>query len=293
MRICLLLPLAISLLTGCSSAPPDLPTGPASPPMWVVHDADTRIVILGSVHQLPPDLSWTGGRLATELRLADELVLELSPDESARAAALFSTLANDEPVASVATRFGGDAPEILRLLQTSGITATAADRSESWALALTTGNAMSRGHGLSSDHGVETVLTSMFLGHDLPISGLETARQQLNMFDHLTPLQQDAMVRAVLANRADSVARTRRLLAAWAAGDSAALATIAEEAVADTPFLVEPMIRARNRAWAAALINRLERPGDIMVAVGIGHLVGTGSLLDELRAREHRPMRLQ
>jgi uncharacterized protein len=283
----------LALLCACAEPAAEPLTGPARPPMWVIHDADTRIVILGSVHQLPADLEWTGGRLATEIGLADELILELAPAESARAGALFAELANDEAVSSLAARFDDNAPEIRRLAGETGIDVNRAERTESWALALALGNALSRGNNLSAEYGVETGLTQAFSAHDLPVSGLETAQQQLTMFDALPPAQQDQMVRSVLANADDNAQRTGALLRAWAAGDVDALATLAAEAMAETPFLIEPVNLARNRAWAAALVQRLDRRGDVLVAVGVGHLVGEGSLLDALRARGQRPMRLQ
>ncbi len=295
LRAIMLAPLlgALTILSACADPVPALPTGPARPPMWVVHDADTRIVILGGVHQLPANLEWTGGRLSTELGLARELLLELSPDESARARVLFSTMANDEQVDTLAARHGAIGDSIVELAQASGLAPADANHTEDWALALLTGNVMARGSGLTAENGVETVLTAAFRAHELPIGGLETAQVQLDMFDNLSPADQATMLRTTLASGDESTARTRRLLAAWAAGDVRALADIAEETVAATPFLIEPMLTARNRAWAAVLTARLERRGDVLVAVGVGHLVGDGSLLDELRARGLRPMRLQ
>lgn len=285
--------LALCLVAGCADRVPELPTGPARPAMWVIHDADTRIVILGAVHQLPPGLNWTGGRLETELRLADELLLELSPEESAAAGALFAAQSHDETVPSLTARFGAQADPVLDLVSDVGMDEQDADATESWALALAIGNALSQRSGLASNHGVETELTTTFRRRSLPVGGLETAQEQLSMFDALSPAQQDIMVRATLNEAGNSVARTRRLLAAWAASDIDGLTAVAEDAVTETPFLVEPMIRARNRAWATMLLSRLERPGDILVAVGVGHLVSDGSLLEELRARGFRPIRLQ
>jgi hypothetical protein len=261
--------------------------------MWVIHDEDTRIVLLGGVHQLPDNLEWTGGRLATELELANELILEMSPQQSAQARLLFARMASDEPVASIDARFGAQADAVRRLAARSGINRAQADNTESWALALAIGNSLTDGHGLSAENGVETVLTAAFAGHDKPVSGLETAAVQLAMFDDLPPAEQDRMVQTTLSGASASVERTRRLLRAWANGDLGVLSAVADEAMAPTPYLVEPVIHARNRAWASQLVRRMERRGDVMVAVGVGHLVGEGSLLDELRARDLRPMRLQ
>lgn len=294
MRIfALLLALALPLLSSCAEPVAVLPIGPAQPPMWVIHDADTRIVLLGSVHQLPPDLAWTGGRLATELQLADELLLELAPAESDAAGTMFAAQSHNEPVPTVTARFGGESEAVLDLISDIGMDEAEADRTESWAIALAAGNALSRRNGLSAAHGVEAVTTANFRGRGLSVGGLETARQQLDMFDNLSPTQQDQLVLATLAGMADNHARTRRLLNGWAAGDLDALSAAAAEAMAETPFLIEPVIHARNRAWAAALLRRLEQPGDVMLVVGVGHLVGEASLLDALRSRGVRPMRLQ
>jgi uncharacterized protein len=293
MRILLSLLLACAPLAACSETAPEMPTGPARPPMWVVHDADTRLVFVGSIHQLPPALDWTGGRLATELSLADELILELAPDQSDGAAALYARMSGDERVGTVSLRFRDRAGALLDLVDDMGIDEPTADRTESWGLALAAGNALSRRQGMASDAGVEAELTRRFRQANRPISGLETAQQQLAMFDELSPADQDRLVIAALDGADQAPARTRQLLAAWAAGDVEALAIVADEAMADTPMLVEPVVRARNRAWAEQLTRRLQRPGDVMIAVGLGHLVGEGSLLDELRARGHRSMRLQ
>lgn len=282
----------IALLLGGCSAPLPLVDGPARPALWVIADDDTRIVLLGSVHQLPPDLAWMGGRLTPEIAAANELILELAPDELAKAPALFAATSADEPVPSLDRRFGQPTAERIRdYARDAGIDEQDADQLESWALALVIGRVLSADAGLSADNGVETRLTAAFAGR--PIAGFETTAGQLAMFDDLPDVAQNAMVTSAIANAPTSPQRTRSLLAAWARGDTAALAVAAETAMADTPALIEPVIHARNRAWADALATRMERPGDIFVAVGAGHLVGEGSLIEELQARGITARRLQ
>ena len=290
-----LAPLLAALLfaTGCTQAAP-LIDGPARPALWLVEDADTRIVILGSVHQLPPDLDWQGGLLAPEIARAEELLLELAPQELAKAPALFAATSSDEPVASLDRRFGSERAERVRdFAGDAGIDADDAERMESWALALVIGRVITADAGLNADNGVETRLTAAFAKNGRPASGLETAAAQLGMFDSLPDAAQDAMVTAALRNAPRSRERTRALLTAWASGDEAGLAASADEAMAETPALIEPVIVARNRAWADTLAARMASPGRIMVAVGAGHLVGEGSLIEELRARGLAPRRLQ
>ncbi len=279
------------LLAGCS-APPALVEGPARPALWVIADDDTRIVLLGSVHQLPPDLDWMDGRLTPELAAARELILELAPDELVKAPALFAATSSNEPVPSLDRRFGQATAERIRdYARDAGIDEKDAERMESWALALAIGRVLAADAGLSADNGVETRVTAAFAGR--PIAGFETAAAQLALFDDLPDAAQNAMVASAIANAATSHERTRRLLTAWARGDTAALVDAANEAMADTPALIEPVIHARNRVWADALAERMDQPGDVFVAVGAGHLVGDGSLIEELQARGFTARRLQ
>ena len=147
--------------------------------------------------------------------------------------------------------------------------------------------------GLTASNGVETRLIAAFAINNRRIRGFETAEHQLGMFDTLPDTAQNAMVTSAIARSGDARTRTRRLLTAWARGDTAALATATDEAMADTPALIEPVIHARNRAWADALARRMERPGDVLVAVGAGHLVGEASLIEELQTRGFVARRLQ
>ncbi len=288
-------PLAISffalLLTACAAEPP-LVDGPARPALWIIEDADTRIVLLGSVHQLPPHLDWEGGVLPREMAAADELILELAPSELAKAPALFATTSSDEPVPTLDRRFGQPTAERVRdFARDAGIDEDDAERMESWALALAIGRVITADVGLGTDNGVESRVTAAFAGR--PIAGLETSAAQLAMFDDLPSAAQDAMVASAIANAPEARNRTRRLLTAWALGDATALAAAAEEAMADTPALIEPVILARNRAWGDTLATRMQRPGTVFVAVGAGHLVGDGSLIAELQERGFTAQRLQ
>lgn len=287
----LILLAAVTAFTACAPEPA-LPSGPARPALWVVHDADTRIVVLGAVHQLPANLDWMRGRLAQEADFAAELWLELAPEESTRAAALFAATASNERVAPLTSRLAAqNAAEIAARLRTIGIANP--DLTESWALALTLGAAQADAAGLDNSNGVEAILTRRFTARSLPVRGLETAVQQLTLFDTLPPRVQDRLLTSTIDQADGSRARIVALLSAWATGDVDRLAAIANDQLTVVPGLAEPLVYARNRAWADALAARMDQRGDIMVAVGVGHLVGPQSLLDELRARGLRPLRLQ
>src|SRR5438128_1456465 len=73
----------------------------AKPPMWTVRDANSTIVIFGSVHLLPPGLDWTPPELTAALAKADDVWFELpitdaAADESIRLTQLRGSLPADD-----------------------------------------------------------------------------------------------------------------------------------------------------------------------------------------------------
>src|SRR3546814_15083128 len=61
--------------------------------MWLVADDDTKIYILGTMHALPRGPDWDAGRVASAIKAADELRMELSPADLAAAGELSRKLA--------------------------------------------------------------------------------------------------------------------------------------------------------------------------------------------------------
>ena len=61
----------------------------ALPPVWTVRDADSEMVLFGSIHILPPALDWRPPPLDAALKVADDLWLEIPTDPGTRPLLLF------------------------------------------------------------------------------------------------------------------------------------------------------------------------------------------------------------
>ena len=254
--------------------------------MWEVRSPSARLIILGTMHELPPTLAWYPGRVERALRGADELWLEVTPADLEGAPALVATSAVNEPVAPLNARLPAPLQARARALAAeAGIDARSLERLESWAVAIAVSNASGRDAGLSRDNGVEARLTRAAEQLRKPVRGLETAAHQLAAFDDLPPATQDRLLATTVRQAPTAAARSRELAAAWSAGDAAKLAKLAEQALAETPELIAPLVDARNALWTERLDARLRGRGTIFVAVGSGHLVGRGNVLERLAAR--------
>ena len=287
------LPFAGLMMAAGCDAPEPMVTGPVHPAMWQVSDGDTRIILLGSVHMLPADLDWQDDRIGRAIDQADELLLELAPSEVAAVPGLFARMARDETVPPVERRLAAPAADrLVDMARAAGMDEADADATESWALTLMIGNVATADAGLSVDNGVEQQLTRAFAERGKRVGGLETANQQLTLFDSLPNAVQDRMLADTVRRAPQAPATIRTTIRAWASGDTAALARLAAEDFASLPEVTTPLITDRNRRWATQLGERMARPGTVLVAVGTGHLVGPDSLPALLEARGFRVERL-
>jgi hypothetical protein len=69
-------------------------------------------------------------------------------------------------------------------------------------------------------------------------------------------------------------------------GDIAGLQRDATDPLREvSPALFERLIDGRNHRWVNVLEARLKQPGQVVVVVGVGHLIGPGGVPALLRAK--------
>jgi uncharacterized protein YbaP (TraB family) len=259
---------------------------PAHPPLWVVRDADTTIWLFGSVHWLKPDLGWFDGDVRAAFEAADTLVLETAPARPAEARTAQDALGKTDSGPTLPERLPPAYREKLAAaLAELGYAPGAFDRVKPWLAATTLSVLPLRRSGYDVSHGVEARLTDAAARAGKPVEGLEPRVQQLGYFDALPETAQFDMLKRQLDNLDQTTASTDRVLAAWVAGDAQALGTLVDDDQRQSSAaFTSSIVTQRNARWAAWIANRLQRPGMIFMAVGVGHLTGSRTLQDELRS---------
>ncbi|AJA09059.1 GumN protein [Sphingopyxis fribergensis] len=260
--------------------------------MWLVSDDDTQIYMLGAMHALPRGTDWERGKVADAIATADELVMELSPDELAGAGAVFQSLAPRTAPLAMEKRLPPQALAGYRALEARGGD-FGGDTLDDWAVMVLMGQRVAQSAELDSSDGVETRLTEQFKDARKPIRGLETAREQLMLFETLDPATQRTLLTRAAENSGNAVKDVGALTAAWGRGDVAALEKVINEDVDAVPAARKAIITDRNRRWTAWVHQRLEQPGTVLMAVGAGHLVGPAGVPAMLEAEGLEVRRVQ
>lgn len=259
----------------------------AEPALWVVRDADSTLYLFGTVHVLKPGLVWRSPKVAKAMADSGDLVLELvAPDDAATLQPMILQLGIDRG-ARLSDKLGpADAARLAQTAKALGMPMEMFEPMKPWLASLTLSIVPMMKAGYDPKSGVETVLTAEAKGAAKPITGLETMEQQLRLFADMDPKAELDMLRATLDDVDEAAVQIDAMVAAWAAGDVAALeAAFLTEMKQDHPAAYEVLIARRNRDWADQLKAKLAGSGVSFVAVGAGHLVGPDSVQAELARR--------
>ena len=285
---------AVSATAPAAAAPAAAAPRPA---IWLLADEDTRIYLFGTVHMLPPGLNWRSAAFENVVAEADELVLEVAEDpEDAQLEAIAPLIMMGKEVPILA-RVSPERRQGLReMIESLGMSVETFDGMQTWAAAMTIAVAgltqALAGPDGSPDQvtGVEDELRVDFARSGRPISGVEDGPQQFGFLSRLSlRTQREMLEQMVDAYREGDPDFTAPNEDGWLRGDVSEIAAEMEEMPAE---LFDVLVTRRNSAWTGWLVERLERPGTVLFAVGAGHLAGRDSLQSMLAARGFTVTRL-
>lgn len=276
---------ALALLLALTSTP-----AAAEPPLWTVRDADSTIVLFGSVHVLPADLDWRPDALDAALAKADDLWFETPVDdanaaEATQVAQARGFLPTGRSLSALLSPKGRD--RLDRICGRLGISPAGVDRLAPWYADVTLGIVTLMRQGATVTSGVERTLADA--APRAARRSFETSTQQIAFFADAPLADQLASLEDTLKQLDEDPAFYDRLIDAWAQGDAKAI-----EDLGLTPmkrvsvWLYDQLIVQRNRRWVETITERMNGSGDTVIVVGVGHLVGPDSVPALLRARGFR-----
>ncbi len=260
----------------------------AAPALWRFGDEDSTVYLFGTIHILRPQTRWRDARLDAVLERANHFVFELPEDRIDPLAAQKLVLKKgflpaDRTLAELLPPAVHE-----RLLHTAdrlGLPATALERMRPWYAALQITVETARQMGLQAQEGVDRVLAAYAKDRGVPIDGLETLEEQIDIFAGMPPQDEIAFLDSALVQAEQGKSLLLALEAAWTEGRLDDLAAILDRELEKYPRLLNRVLTARNRHWLDRIVKLLHRPGVHFVAVGSAHLVGPDNLITMLKER--------
>ena len=283
------------LLAGLAAAFVTAAPALAEPAMWRVSDADSEILLFGSVHVLKPDTEWRTGRLDTALQTSDEVFYELPMTAEAQAAApalisQYGVNTPDAPLSSWLT--DAQNAQLDRLATGLGASGAQMEPLRPWLamIQLSMGYTMLAGYDPMS--GVEQTLAAE--SEDSRERFFETYDDQFGFFANL-PSEVESNLLVVTMDQIDSQPDQLDLMVdAWAAGDVTGLDALFHDGMRELDQeIYEVLIVRRNEHWAEEIAEMMEGSGSALIVVGAGHLVGDQGVPTLLEAQGFTVERVQ
>ena len=265
----------------------------ARPALWQVSDDDTKIYLFGTIHLLPSDLKWRTPRLDQAVTNSQELVVETIVDEK-NPGKLMSAMASIGLAKGLPPLVERVPPAKRAALQAaikkSGVPEVAYNSMKTWMAAFILLSNQFKDMGLSG--GVEGVLRSDFTASNKPIGELESNVEQLTFFDRLPESAQRNLLEGALEPSTSVKHDFGGMLDSWSRGDVKGIARTFDHDLSTSPEMRDLLIRQRNANWSKWIEKRMTQPGEVMIAVGAGHLAGPHSVLEMLRKDGYKIQRV-
>ena len=262
-------------------------TALAKPPVWIVRDGDSEMILFGSVHVLPPGLDWRPETLSKALPAADDIWFELpmDPGASTQVGQMAVRMGQLAPGKSLEALLNADdKARLLRVCKRLNIAPAQLYPFKPWFAEVMLAAADFQAAGAAASSGVEESVSAA-VAPQTERHALETAQGQLEMFDQAPMTDQLASLKDTLRQMEKDPKAYDRLVAAWTKGD---VKRLDREALSPlrkaAPGVYRRMVSDRNQAWVGPLNERLKGHGLTIVVVGVGHLIGPDGVPARLRA---------
>jgi hypothetical protein len=259
----------------------------AEPPVWVVKDKNSELVLFGSVHILPRGLDWTPPALDRALKAADDIWFELPIDaESEAATAMLATKAGVLPADQSLFKMlsPADSELMSKVAAAYDVSPLLLDRLQPWLAEIALAGGAYRRLGADAASGVEKTIAAMATPKARR-RAFETPAEQVALLSSGTMDEQMASLRQTLHEMDEKPDEFQTLVKAWTDGDVQVLDREALAPIRDTtPGLFRRLVTDRNAHWTKVLDARLKGRGRTVVVVGIGHLIGPDGVPARLRA---------
>jgi uncharacterized protein len=256
--------------------------------IWSVERNGRTSWLVGSLHLLTADAYPLPAALDAAFARANVLVEEADPEELKSPAAAMQLLAKAMYPEGTTLQSQVSKETFEKIRQRAAKVGVPVERLQSfkpWMVALTiVGLELQRG-GFDPSLGLD----QHFLGR-APAAGktvrtLESALDQINFLESLSPQLQEGLVSASLDGAETELSQMQRIAAAWKAGDTAPIERLLlSDMQGLDPKVYDTLLVGRNRRWMPAL-EECFATQRCFVVVGAAHLVGPDGLVSMLRAK--------
>lgn len=262
-----------------------------APAIWRLQDEDSTVYLFGTVHLLPQGLNWQRDDMRDVFAQSGTVFFETDHTGAAglRAQALATQIGLRRDGRRLTETLDNYQSKLLEAVANNGqLDLAALDSMQPWLasefLALSAANAA----GLSADLSADEALKSRAARAGKNVIYFETPEAQIRQTADMSEVVQLELLTETMERFDDMDEMLSAIARDWAVGDIEALETALVAPLEGAPEgYVQTVLLDRNEAWADRIERFMQGSGTGFVAVGTSHLLGDGSLIDALEARDY------
>ena len=277
--------LSVAALSGQTPQRPAEPSGKGF--IWKMERNGRVGWLVGSLHLATPDFYPLPDTMEQAFARADTLVEEIDMAEAASPdfTAMVLSKALYPAGTTLASQISADTYNLVNAwLTRSGMAIAPFQQMKPWMVSITLQTLALQRIGFDPAHGIDEHFRNGATRTGKRFVALETAAEQIDYLDRLTPRTQDVMLRESVESADTEMVEIKALAAAWRAGDAVTVERIALAGLNDAPEVYQSLLTDRNRKWMPA-IESCVQTRSCFVVVGAAHLVGKDGLIAMLKAQ--------
>jgi uncharacterized protein len=256
--------------------------------LWKVQSKQNTIYLLGSIHALRPENYPLKPAIEQAYERSKRLVLEIDLG-SAAPDKVQALILQKGVYLDGRTLRQSVSEKTFSLLQKQaeefGLPIQAVERFKPWYAAITLLSLKLNKLGFNQRQGVDWYFFSRAKKDHKEVAGLETLEYQFGLFDEMSIADQEEMLLQTLKEMDLLERELDKLVRGWVGGDVNALDTLLLESFREHPKVEQSLLIERNRQWLPKVEGYLARGEPCLVVVGAAHLIGSGGLVEILKAR--------
>jgi uncharacterized protein YbaP (TraB family) len=254
--------------------------------LWELHGKHNTVYLLGSIHVLR----------AADYPLATAVLDAYSRSKSVLMeidlAEMDQESVQGQLLAAAQLPEGKTLPQIMgasryeraqRLASQLGVELSTFDQFAPWFVAEAISQLQLAQLGFQPESGVEMYFLGRAQTDGKAVSGLETARDQIALFEAMSMDAQSEYLLSSLEEARELPKEVDDMVRAWQRGDTQWFSSQLRRELGRDPALYQAVLAARNRKWLPRIEALLEGDRDCLVIVGTGHLVGSESVIELLK----------
>jgi uncharacterized protein len=254
--------------------------------LWKVRGDHNTLYLLGSVHVLSQKSYPLKPALNRAFDDSRRVVFEIDLNRFTKTSFRheFRRTALYPPGQSLSKKVSPETVELLKeVLPVYGLTLKRVERLRPWFIAEWLSSRTLEMAGFSESLGIDIYFFRKARATGKPVLGLETLRDQAQIFNHFSDEENERYLVGTLTTLASYPASIGRLVAAWQDGNVALLDAILNQDKHSDPVTHNALFSERNTKWIPEIEALAHKNENYLVIVGAGHLIGDDGVVAQLK----------